>query len=191
MRTLLTAAAALIATSGSAAAQSGQPAAGDAARRPPPPPPPITQAAPEPAENESAAGAEARGPVPIQPANALEHTFVAALTNAEMRPVFRRMLLESQVALALDSGGEEVRTVPIQGERTAAAIFTSPARLRVILGADAPFEVMTGRAALARVREGNVAINIGWAPMLTLEPEDIAQWLEAPDLSSATRGPSQ
>lgn len=190
MRTLLTAAAALIATSGSAAAQSGQPAAGDAARRPPPPPPPITQAAPEPAENESADDAEARGPVPIQPANALEHTFVAALTNAEMRPIFRRMLLESQVALALDSEAD-VRTVPIQGERTAAAIFTSPARLRVILGADAPYEVMSGRAALARVREGNVAINIGWAPMLTLEPDDIAQWLEAPDQSDALRGPSQ
>jgi hypothetical protein len=138
--------------------------------------------APEP--EQPPAAALFAGPQPIRPVNALENAFVAALTNPDMRPVFRRLFLDSQVALALETtGGDEarVRTVPIQNNVRAAAIFTTPERLRAILGDDAPFATLSGRDALARVRANNAAINFMWAPMLTLEPDDIANWLDTPE----------
>lgn len=132
------------------------------------------------------------GPQRITPANAVENSFVAALSNPEMRPVFRRQLLEAQVAVALDAPGEASapKLVPIQGDKQAAAIFTSAARLRGILGANAPYAMMTGRAALARLAEHNVAINYMWVPMLTLEPEDVAEWLETPETPRAAPPPA-
>jgi hypothetical protein len=123
------------------------------------------------------------GPQAIQPTNPVENAFIGAFANPEMRPIFRRLLLEGQVAVALDAAGEDAapRLVPIQGDKQAAPIFTSAARLQQIMGADAPYAMMTGRAALRRLAEHNVAINYMWVPMLTLEPEDVAQWLETPE----------
>jgi hypothetical protein len=153
----------------------------------------ILTAAPAAAQTESAPAARAEqrpnthvgatlGPQRIQPANAVEHAFVAALTDPEMRPVFRRLLLDGQVAVALEAPGEAAapKLVPIQGDKQAAPIFTSAARLQQILGPDAPYAMMTGRAALARLRAHNVAVNYMFVPMLTLEPEDVTDWLETP-----------
>lgn len=136
------------------------------------------------AEGVRAPGAAAARPQPevMDPVNAIERTFVAALTNPEMRPAFRRQLLESRVALAVsETDGETApRTVPIQDGRRAVAIFTSAERLQAVLGEAAGFELITGREALERAGEQNVVLNFMWSPMLTLEPDDIASYLETP-----------
>jgi len=127
----------------------------------------------------------------IEPQNALEFAFVQALTNESMRPVFRRYLLDTHVALALAGPGANAAPLEVQvrsGFR-AGAIFTSADRLRTVLGANAPHIIINGRAAFERLAGKNVVINYQLAPMLTLEPEDVARYLETPGESSA--GPSQ
>jgi hypothetical protein len=120
---------------------------------------------------------------PIEPQNALEHAFVAALGNEEMRPVFRRLLLESPVALALASAEDNAPPLerPLPDGSSAGFVFTSAARLSSVLGEDAPRAVIAGRAALERLRGKHAVINFRLAPMLTLEPEDIARYLETPE----------
>lgn len=138
---------------------------------------------------EAAAPAAAPQPEVMEPVNAIERTFVAALTNPELRPAFRRQLLEAPLALALvegEDGALAPRTVPIQGGRRAVAIFTSAERLQSVLGEAAGFEVMSGREALERAGDQNVVLNFMWSPMLTLEPEDVASYLEAPETPSRT-----
>mgnify|MGYP001373332685 CR=1 FL=1 len=146
----------------------------------------------QPAAAPAEASPHAAGPQQIEPANALEHAFVAALTNPEMRPVFRRLLMESQVAVALTASGAGASplAVPLPNQAPA-AVYTSPARLTAILGADAPHAVLTGRAAFTRLRQSNITLNFGWAPMLTLEPEDIARYLGTPETPAAAPAPSQ
>jgi hypothetical protein len=128
---------------------------------------------------------------PITPQNALEYAFVSALTNQGMRPIFRRYLLETHVALALTSADENSapREVRVREGFNAGAIFTSEQRLTQVLGADAPRVIINGRAALTRLVGKNVVINPGLVPMLTLEPPDVAAYLATPGESSA--GPTQ
>jgi hypothetical protein len=135
--------------------------------------------------------APASPPPPIQPQNALEYAFVSALTNENMRPIFRRYLMETHVALALASADQDAppREIRVRDGFRAAAIFTSAARLQAVLGANAPHVMINGRAALTRCVGKNVVINPGLVPMLTLEPTDLAQYLATPGESSA--GPSQ
>jgi hypothetical protein len=134
---------------------------------------------------------ESSQPQLIEPANALEYAFVSALSNERMRPIFRRYLLETHVALALS--GEEDDSPPrefrIRDGFVGGAIFTSAARLDQVLGPDAPRIIINGRAALTRLAGKNVAINPGLTPMLTLEPTDVAQYLATQGESSA--GPTQ
>ena len=139
-----------------------------------------------------AAPAATAPPPPIEPQNALEHAFVAALTNPAMRPVFRRLLLESHVALALASPAPDAppREVPIREGAQAGLIFTSAARLDSVLGAGAARSILTGRAALQRLSGKNVIVNARLVPMLTLEAEDIARYLETP-ISETSAGPAQ
>jgi hypothetical protein len=127
----------------------------------------------------------------ITPENALEYAFVSALTNENMRPIFRRYLMETHVALALASAEEDarVRELRIRDDYTAGAIFTSEQRLRHVLGADAPHIIINGRAAFTRLAGKNIVINPGLVPMLTLEPPDVAAYLLTPGESSA--GPTQ
>ncbi len=155
----------------------------------PAPPAPAAAAAPRPQQAEP----EQTGPQQIEPANALENAFLAALTNPEMRPVFRHLLLESQVAVALTGSGADAAPlgVPIQNNVQAAAIYTSPSRLAAILGDDAPHAVVTGRVALTRLRHSPVALNFGWAPMLTLDPADITRYLETPEAPGVSLAPEQ
>lgn len=119
---------------------------------------------------------------PIEPANALEQAFIAAFQNEEMRPAFRRLLLEAPVALALASAAADAPPLerPLREGATAGLIFTSAARLAVVLGGDAPHVVMPGRSALERLRGKYAVLNYRLAPMLTLEPDDITRYLEAP-----------
>lgn len=128
---------------------------------------------------------------PITPQNALEYAFVSALTNQGMRPIFRRYLLETHVALALTSADENSapREVRVREDFNAGAIFTSEQRLIQVLGADAPHIMINGRAALTRLVGKNVVINPGLVPMLTLEPADVAAYLATPGETSA--GPTQ
>lgn len=129
---------------------------------------------------------------PIQAANALEHAFVAALDNPAMRPVFRRQLLESHVAVALASSAPDAPPLELdlrEGVR-AGVVFTSASRLDQVMGPAAPRAIMTGRAALERLRGKNVIVNLRLMPMLTLEPEDVERYLETPE-SPASAGPTQ
>lgn len=127
---------------------------------------------------------------PIQPENPLEQAFVAALDNEIYRPVFRRRLVESQVALALLPDGEP-RILTLHNNVQAAAIFTSRSRLTGVLGANAPNAVMTGRAALERVSGRHVVVNYRLMPMLTLEPADVARFLEiGADTAPPSSGPT-
>lgn len=130
-------------------------------------------------------------PPPITPTNALEYAFVSALNNEGMRPIFRRYLLETHVALALTTADDNSppRRLRVREGFTAGAIFTSEERLTRALGADAPHIMINGRAALTRLVGGNVVINPGYVPMLTLEPADVAAYLATPGESSA--GPTQ
>jgi hypothetical protein len=132
--------------------------------------------------------------------NALECAFISATTNPGMRPIFRRYLLETHVVLPLTASAEDspIRQVriPLPPDASGApryftgrAIYTSAARADAVLGADTPRIIINGRAALSRLRQSNVIINPGLAPMLTLEPADVAAYLEAPGESSA--GPTQ
>jgi len=119
---------------------------------------------------------------PIDPANALERTFVAALNNEALRPAFRRQLLESQVALALASTAADAppRLAEFRPGQRTGFIFTSATRMNGVAGAAAPRAMLSGRAALQRLRGNYAIVNYGLAPMLTLEPEDIVRMLETP-----------
>jgi hypothetical protein len=130
-------------------------------------------------------------PPVITPTNALEYAFVSALTNENMRPIFRRYLMETHVALALASPEEDAppRELRVREGFTAGAIFTSEERLKHVLGEDAPHIIINGRAAFTRLAGKNIVINPGLAPMLTLEPPDVAAYLLTPGESSA--GPTQ
>lgn len=135
--------------------------------------------------------AQQQQPPTITPQNALEYAFVSALTNQNMRPIFRRYLMETHVALALTSAEDDapVREIRVRDGFNAGAIFTSEQRLRQVLGEDAPHIIINGRAAFTRLAGKNVVINPGLAPMLTLEPADVAAYLLTPGESSA--GPTQ
>lgn len=119
---------------------------------------------------------------PIQPQNALERAFIAALANEAMRPPFRRQLLTQPVTLALESAESDAapRFVEIVDGERAAAIFTGPSRLTTVLGAEAAFVTLPGRQVLERLREQPVVLNYRLLPMLTLDPEDIARILALP-----------
>ena len=73
---------------------------------------------------------------------------------------------------------------------TASLLFTSVGRLNSVLGPASPRVILTGRAALQRLRGKNVVLNMRLNPMLTLEPADIASYLAAQG-SSASAGPTQ
>lgn len=128
---------------------------------------------------------------PITPENALERAFVGAFANPGLRSAFRRHLLEQPVALVLESAedGAGPLLAPLSEGVRAGLIFTSPARLRSALGPDAPFVVLPGRDALERLRGNAVALNLRLIPMLTLEAEDVAEYLGASAADSA--GPAQ
>ena len=133
----------------------------------------------------------AESPAPITPQNALEYAFVSALTNPNMRPIFRRYLMETHVALALTEQQDDapVRELRVRDGFSGGAIFTSEERLRAVLGEDAPHIIINGRAAFTRLAGKNIVINPGLVPMLTLEPTDVAAYLLTPGESSA--GPTQ
>ncbi|MEZ5961779.1 MAG: hypothetical protein R3C30_15355 [Hyphomonadaceae bacterium] len=145
------------------------------------------------AQQEPAAqpSAQRTPPATITPQNALEYAFVSALTNQNMRPIFRRYLMETHVALALEEEGQDAppRELEIRDDFRAGAIFTSEQRLKSVLGEDAPFIIINGRAAFTRLVGKNIAINPGLVPMLTLEPPDVAAYLLTPGETSA--GPTQ
>lgn len=119
-------------------------------------------------------------PALITPQNDLERAFLAALSNEAARPAFRRALMTNPVALALattapDSGPREV---PLTATLRAAAVFTSEARLTGVLGPASARRVLPGRDAFTLLRGRHVVLNFRLAPMLTLEPEDVASYLE-------------
>lgn len=127
----------------------------------------------------------------IEPVNALEYAFVSALTEPDMRPIFRRYLIDTHVVLATTSADADAAPleVDVGSDFRAVAIFTSTQRVDEVLGADAPRIVINGRAALERLEGKNVVINYRLAPMLTLEPADVARYLQPPGDASA--GPTQ
>lgn len=128
-------------------------------------------------------------PGPITPANPLEQAFVDAFTRESARPVFRRLLMTSQVAVAMASTSPE--SPPLFVDVSAAvtggapfhggAIFTSADRLHAALGPNAPFAMMTGRDALERLRGRDVVLNVHLAPVLTLQADDVSRYLDQPD----------
>ena len=128
---------------------------------------------------------------PIEPQNALEYAFVSAFSNEGMRPIFRRYLMETHVALPLvdDTPDAAPREMTTREGFRGGAIFTSEQRLQSVLGPETPHVMINGRAALTRLVGKNVVINPGLVPFLTLEPRDVAAYLATPGESSA--GPSQ
>ena len=126
------------------------------------------------------------------PSNALEQTFVSAYRNAAMRPVFRRQFLESNVLIVTTSSAPDApaRVLAMRGAEDVALIFTSAALLEARLGPATPRTAMTGRAALTRLRNNPVVVNVGYAPTLTLDPEGIAAFLDIP-ATPESAGPAQ
>lgn len=123
------------------------------------------------------------------PSNALERTFVAALDDVSLRPAFRRQFLENQVLMAQRTAASD--SPPLLRETPAgdaAMIFTSAALMNTRLSPEAPRIALSGRAALERVQGGLVVINPGFAPMLVLDAESIAAFLEIP---ATLAGPTQ
>ncbi len=118
-------------------------------------------------------------PPPIRAENELERVFLEALTDEAARPIFRRTFLASQVSLAMANAEADSEPLELSfGELRVGAIFTSPARQNATLGPASARRVMTGRQALTRLSGKNVVINMMLTPMLTLEPEDVAAFLE-------------
>lgn len=127
---------------------------------------------------------------PITPENPLETAFVAAFTRESARPEFRRLLLSSNLALALANATPEspplfVEMSPSVTGQSAVfrggAVFTSLARLQAALGPTAPNAVMKGRDALERLRGRNMVLNYHLVPVLTLEADDVAHYLDQPE----------
>jgi len=116
---------------------------------------------------------------PIQPENDLERSFVAALASEEQRPAFRRLLLQSQVALALASTASDAGPLlrPLDGGGRAGFIFTSASRINSVMGPTAPRAMIAGRLALERLRGNFAILNLSLSPMLRLEPPDVARLL--------------
>jgi len=142
------------------------------AQTPPPRPIPTPSRSPTPAPNAQ--------PTLITPQNELERSFIAALRNADARPLFRRELMVSQIAVAFVSNAPDAapREVAVRPGLSACAIFTSVDRLNGVLGPTSGRRVMRGRDAFALLRGRHVVLNYQLAPMLTLEPEDVAQYLD-------------
>lgn len=124
----------------------------------------------------------------ISPENELEAAFVGAVDNPAQRQAFRGILLESRVALALanqasDSPPRMVDVLNPAGSPTPstprAAIFTSASRLEGVLGPAIARVMLTGRDALTRLRGRNVVLNYRLLPMLTLDADDVASYLQA------------
>lgn len=119
-----------------------------------------------------------RTPPPITPENELERAFLAALADAEARPMFRRTFLASQVSVAMANAEADAEPLELTfGELRTGAIFTSTSRQDAILGPASARRVMSGRQALQHMRGKNVVINMMMTPMLTLEPEDVENFL--------------
>jgi hypothetical protein len=128
---------------------------------------------------------------PIQPTTPLEFAFVAALSDERMRPIFRRYLLDTSVALALTGEGNDAAPLEVEVREgwRGGAIFTTAARLDEVLGVNVPRITLNGRAALERLRGKNAVINYRLVPMLTLDDEDIEIYLATE--GSASAGPTQ
>ncbi len=132
-------------------------------------------------------------PRQIEPQNALEYSFLAAMGSEALRPAFRRQLLESRVVLALASSAPDAapREISPRAGVHAGLIFTGGARLDSVLGPGAPRVMLNGRAALERLRGKHVVINARLVPMLVLEPEDVAHYLETPAGAPNLTGPTE
>lgn len=130
-----------------------------------------------------AARAQGFSVAPITPANELEEAFISAFNTPQMRPIFRRRLMSDHIAVALASSAEDSGPLSVQvptqggGRMTCAAVFTSSDRLMSVLGGETPFRTMTGREAFQNLAHQNIVLNYRLIPMLTLEPDDIAQYL--------------
>lgn len=115
----------------------------------------------------------------IQPENELERAFLDAFRDPALRAAFRRELLASQVALALANSAADAPPRMIQGRDNISfgMIYSSAARLSSVWGPASPRALVTGRQALTRLSGQHVAFNFRLVPNLTLEPEDVAEYL--------------
>lgn len=129
---------------------------------------------------------------PYEATNALERSFEAAYRSEAMRPAFRRQFLESHVFLVTQSNAPDAPALlrPLRGNDRAALIFTNTELLERRMGPSAPRVSLTGRAALQRLGQHHVAINIGYDPMLVLDPAGVADFLGIPATRDSA-GPSQ
>jgi len=117
----------------------------------------------------------------IEPANQLERTFIAALTDEAQRGPFRQQFMNAQVAVVMTGAAADAQPlqVPI-GQKMYAAVFTSADRVSGVFGPNAARRVLTGREALTLLRGKNVAVNPQLSPMLTLDAADVTTWLATP-----------
>ncbi len=127
----------------------------------------------------------------IYPENDLERAFINAFTNPDQRLEFRRQLLEGQVSLALASNAPDapprLSAMP-DGRGQAGFVFTSASRQSSVFGPASPRQITRGRLALRRLIGKHIVLNYRLAPMLTLEPEDVAAYL---DTAITLPGPTQ
>jgi hypothetical protein len=109
-----------------------------------------------------------------------------------MRPAFRRQFLESNVLIVTTSNAPDAppRIAAMRGAENVALIFTSAALLEARLGAGTPRAAMTGRAALTRLRDNHIVINVGYEPTLTLDAAGVAGFLDIPATPDSA-GPAQ
>jgi hypothetical protein len=174
------------ASAGPAFAQTPPPAS-SRTQAPPPAaqiaPPAAGQSAIPPASSHAASNVGLQTHPLIEARNALEHAFIDASDNPNLRAAFRRSFLESRVALALSSNAPDAPPASIQvgPNLRAGLIFTSTARMTEVMGEQAPRAVTSGRQALERLRGGNVVININLRPYLVLDAEGVNGFLDLPD----------
>ena len=117
----------------------------------------------------------------IRPENDLERAFLDAFRDPALRPAFRRALLTNQVALALANSAPDSPPRIMQARENVSfgMIYSSAARLSGVWGPASPRAMLTGRQALTRLSGQNVAFNFRLVPNLTLEAEDVAEYLAA------------
>ena len=136
-----------------------------------------------PLANTAPPAAAAAAQTVIEPANALERSFVAAADNETERAAFRRLFLDSRVALVLTVAGADAAPAQISlpSGQDVCLIFTSAARAREAMQREAPLAMLTGRQALQRIRGANVVININLVPRLVLDAAGVADFLAVPE----------
>jgi hypothetical protein len=115
----------------------------------------------------------------IEPINAIERLLVEAAGDPQSREALLTALSSAVLYVSplstpdADGGIEGVHGVTLPSGEAIAALFTAPERVSQAIGAGAPLLAGKGKALLALLPPGPVALNPSLPPVLILTPAEI------------------